>query len=315
MKNTLFIACILFVSNQCLAQTPSVNEEAAIKQVVIAETDAYVKRDFKAWVASYVDAPTTSFTVTPNGMPGGISTSSGFQKMSKGMKAWMDASPQSEMQVISRDGWLSHVNGNMAWISYDQVNLMVKTGAKITSKELKVLDKVDGQWKISATNSIWDFNHTEYGTPNPEEEDIKAVIINETEMFLDQKKDAWAENFLHEPYITWSVTNGGEPGDVLTMRGWDALNTYMNVWFGNDMSALVKEWRKAKTTRDQWQIQIRSNMAYVSYNQHVANDEKKTKMDSTETRVLEKINGKWKITMLTALADFKDATPPIKSKY
>jgi Calcium/calmodulin dependent protein kinase II association domain len=150
---------------------------------------------------------------------------------------------------------------------------------------------------------------------NPDEEDIKKLIVNETEMWLDQKHDAWAESFIHEPYLTWSVTNGGEPGDVLTMRGWEALNEYMGAWFKNDMSALTKEWRKAKTTRDQWQIQIRGNVAYVSYNQHSENDEKKTKSDSTETRVLEKINGKWKITMQTTLADFKDATPPIRSKY
>lgn len=148
---------------------------------------------------------------------------------------------------------------------------------------------------------------------NSEEEAIKTAIVNETEMWLDQKHDAWAESFIHEPYLTWTVTNGGEPGDALTMRGWDALNSYMDKWFSNDRSALTKEWRKAKTTRDQWQIQIRGNVAYVSFNAH--SDGEKQKMDMTETRVLEKINGVWKIAMQATVADFKDAVPPIRSKY
>ena len=148
---------------------------------------------------------------------------------------------------------------------------------------------------------------------NADEEAIKAVIVNETEAWLDQKYDVWAESFVHEPYLTWAVTNGGEPGDVLTMRGWEALDAYMEKWFKNDMSALTKEWRKAKTTRDQWQIQIRGNVAYVSFNQHGEGEKQKT--DSTETRVLEKSNGIWRITMQTTLLDFKDAVPPIRSKY
>ena len=313
MKNTLLLCFAFFFSMQLHGQAPSVSsDEEAIKKVIVREFDAFVKRDFKTWADTYVDAPTTTFMVTDANTSGSLFAMSDFQKISKGMKGMFDSGSKSTMSLANRDGWLIRIKGEMAFAIYNE-EFLLANGTKIKGKTQKVMEKVNGQWKIATTSAICDFNNAVMPTPNPEEEAIKSVIINETEMWLDQKHDAWAESFIHEPYFTWSVTNGGEPGDVLTMRGWDALNTYMGAWFKNDMSALTKEWRKAKTTRDQWQIQIRGNVAYVSFNQH--GEGEKQKRDSTETRVLERINGVWKIAMQTTLMDFKDATPPIRSKY
>ncbi len=150
---------------------------------------------------------------------------------------------------------------------------------------------------------------------NTEEEAIKKVLIHETEMWLDRNLEAWSASFVHEPYLTWTVTNGGDPGDVVTMRGWEALETFMRGWFQGNTAELAKEMRKSKMTRDQWNIQIRGDIAYVSFEQHSEDDEKHTKSSSTETRVCEKTNGVWKVAMQATLADFKDATPPIRSKY
>lgn len=147
------------------------------------------------------------------------------------------------------------------------------------------------------------------------EEDIKKFIVDETGYWIDGNFEKWAEGFVHEPYLLWSVTNGGEPGDVLTMRGWESLKTFMGNWFKNYNASFAKKMKQSEVTRDNWQIQIRGNVAYVSYNQHSVNADTKQILDSTETRVLEKINGAWKIAMQTTLADFKDAVPPIKSKY
>jgi predicted ester cyclase len=295
--------------------TPSViNEDEAIKQVIIGESTAWAKRDTTAYFDAFAKNEITQGAWNNRNLSYGVY--SGFETLQKSVRNDVKSNPTPSYGTnMERTNWLIKLlSPEWAWVNYTQKTTTVR-GIVNTSYETRLMHKEDGKWKINVVNALWDYKNVVYPTPNPEEEDIKAVIINETEMFLDQKKDAWAENFIHEPHLTWSVTNGGEPGDVLTMRGWDALNTYMNVWFGNDMSAMVKEWRKAKTTHDKWNIQIRSNVAYVSYNQHMDNAEKQTKMDSTETRVLEKINGKWKIVMLTALADFKDATPPRKSKY
>lgn len=166
-----------------------------------------------------------------------------------------------------------------------------------------------------AAISVADGQNTAASAPNKEEEAIKKVLIHETEMWLDRNLEAWSTSFVHEPYLTWTVTNGGDPGDVVTMRGWEALETFMRGWFQGNTAKLAKEMRKSKMTRDQWNIQIRGDVAYVSFEQHSEDDEKHTKSSSTETRVCEKTNGVWKVAMQATLADFKDATPPIRSKY
>jgi hypothetical protein len=316
MKNVLFFFCLLATTSQVSAQTPSVKEdEEAIKKVAIAQTDAYIKRDFQANIACYVGSQAYYRMLTPNNNPGAVAFGTDFQKMSKDMKEWMDKKPPTEMQLTApSDGWVIRINGNMAWVGYNQYNIMVKTGAKIKSKELRVMERIDGQWKISAASSIWDFVHTEYRTPNLEEEVIKALIIKQFESFRDGDFEAWSDFFVHEPYLTWTVTNGGEPGDVLTARGWEELKATMQKVF-EAMAKAPKTVNTTKVTRDQWRVEIRGNLAYVNYNQHSENEEKQTIIDTTEIRILEKIKGVWKITTQASLADFKDARPPIRSKY
>ena len=156
MKKIFIVLLMTAVSGHTFAQT---SEEDRAKKVAIDETDAYVRRDFQAWADCYVDDPTTTFLGTPNGNPGALMASSDFQKVAQGMKNWMKASPQSEMQVLKRENWIVRINGNMAWVAYDQQNLLVKPERKINSKELKVLEKIDGRWKIAATSTVWDFKN------------------------------------------------------------------------------------------------------------------------------------------------------------
>ncbi|MEK7257670.1 MAG: hypothetical protein AAB316_23135 [Bacteroidota bacterium] len=153
-------------------------------------------------------------------------------------------------------------------------------------------------------------------TTASDEAAIKNVIISETEHFMSSDSAKWADSFVREPFLLWSVTNGSEPGDVLTMRGWNELSNFMGSWFRtNKTEEVVVEMRKETVSRDRWMIEIRGNTAWVSFNQHIENQEKKTKLDVTETRILEKINGAWKIALSSSLADFKDATPPVRTKY
>jgi ketosteroid isomerase-like protein len=335
MKNALLCICFLVLTLPILAQTtslaasmetqktaasmtPSVNtEEEAIKKVVTGATDAYVKRDFKTWADSYVDAATTSTIITPNGDPGSMRATSDFQKISKGMKSWMEASPQSEMQVTSCDGWICRINGNMAWISYDEYNVMVKTGAKIKSRELRVMEKIDSQWKISSQCSVWDFKNAEMPTPNLEEETIKKIISEEGIAFSQGNVDAFMDTYHAVPYLLWTVTNGMEPGDVLTFRGPEELKTFAQSlpWFKSFDPKNVQKHPTDTSLRDNWNIQFKNNIAIANFDEHWINDKEKQKLNLTGIKILEKINGQWKIIMTSALADFKDATPPIRSKY
>ena len=317
MKNTLFFCFIILCFSPSYAQTPSVSaDEEAIKKVALASTDAYVNRDFNTYINLYVDAPTTTSIVTPNNYPGLVVSTTDFQKISKGSKTWFEASPQSEMKVEKRDNFIIRINGNMAWIIYDQNNVMVKSGAKIKSKEFRVLEKRNGDWKISATSAIWNFAKTEYSTPNPEEEDIKKLISDEGKAFGQGNIDAFMNTQADVPYLLWTVTNLGDPGDVLTYRGAKALKEFaMSLpWFKNFKPEIAQK-PVPEPMRDNWSFQFRGNIVMVNFDEHIINDQAKTKVSGTVLKILERINGQWKLITTTALADFKDATPPIKSKY
>jgi hypothetical protein len=311
MKNALLFFCLMAISTQITAQTPSVNsEEEAVKKVIIDEMDAYITSNLEAWANAQMQTPYHSTLHKFVNVSSNVGWEKKYADAKKGFGTPNDVAYKKSYSKVNRTDWNIQIRGNVAWARWKDTWDMVN-GSVLPMYNLKILEKQNNQWRI-AHAGVYTAPEETFNQAK-EEEAIKNVIVSETEMWLDQKKDAWAESFIHEPHLTWTVTNGGEPGDVLTMRGWDALNTYMDKWFGNDMSALTKEWRKAKTTRDQWSIQIRGNVAYVSFNQR--GEGEKQKMDSTETRVLEKINGKWKIVMSSTLADFKDATPPIRSKY
>ena len=156
--------------------------------------------------------------------------------------------------------------------------------------------------------------NTSLGAQNAAETAIKSLIVNETEYFLDVNYSAWSACFVQTPDLLWSVTNGAEAGDVITNRGWEAFSKAMKTdWFDAKPDAWAKEMRKSTITRLNWNIQIRGNVAWVSYTQRSETSEQK--VESTETRVLERVKGSWKIAMQTTLTDFKDAVPAIRSKY
>ncbi|GAB2561890.1 YybH family protein [Spirosoma areae] len=152
-----FASLLLAQPNWALAQTTNADEEA-IRKVIIGETDAYVRRDFDAWAGYFVDSPQTSGVITPNGSPGSMGTRTGFADMKQGMKKWMEQSPKSEMTVEGRDIWNVKINGTMAWAMWKQHNVFKET-TKVDSQQLTVLEKIDGQWKISTSASVWDFKN------------------------------------------------------------------------------------------------------------------------------------------------------------
>jgi ketosteroid isomerase-like protein len=311
MKNITLL--LIFTLSITVLSAQNIDEEA-IKKVITTEFDAYVQRDFKTWADTYVDAPTTTFMVTPATSSGSLFAMSDFQKISKGMKGMFDSGSKSTMSLANRDGWLIRVKGDMAFAIYNE-EFLLNNGTKIKGKVQKVMEKVKGQWKIATTSAICDFNNAIIPTPHPEEEAIKKVILNETEYWMDGNYEKWSESYIHEPYLTWSVTNGGSPGDAITIRGWEAFGPPNEKNFSNRKEGFAAEMRKSKTTRDKWNIQIRGNVAYVNFKALIENEEKQSKFESTEMRVLERINGAWKIATLTAIVDFKDATPPMRSKY
>ena len=125
---------------------------------------------------------------------------------------------------------------------------------------------------------------------NPDETSIKKIIEEETLAFANADLAGWSDYFVHEPYVRWSVS------PQMYFDGWDALykgaKSFLETQSGRkDANALHK------ITRSDWNIHINGNVAWVKFVQTTEG----TAGSSQQFRVLERINGKWKISMLVAV--------------
>ena len=215
----------------------------------------------------------------------------------------------------TRSNWNIQIRGNVAWARFIET-VKQADGSDLSLHDLRVLEKQqDNKWRIALLGG---FTITEPPVPvSIEEEAIKKVIIDETKAFNEGNIEALMDAHGDVPYFQWAVTNGGEPGDALTYRSTKAFKDWaINLpWFKNYNPNNPPKPSATQMLKDNWNIQIKGNIAIVTLDEHWINEQAKTKLDVTISKILEKLNGKWKIINTAAVGDFKDATPPIRSKY
>ncbi|HEX6225695.1 MAG TPA: nuclear transport factor 2 family protein [Chryseolinea sp.] len=134
-----------------------------------------------------------------------------------------------------------------------------------------------------------------------EEEAVKKVIIAETEAFWDKDFQRLSNCWVHDDYVR--VVGWWEHGGVTVRKGWAVI--------GERMENVIKEnpeKNRQNVTRENFNIRISGNMAWVTFEQYGTDTGEKA-MDmpglSYETRILEKRNGQWKIAYVGWLLDGK----------
>ena len=124
-----------------------------------------------------------------------------------------------------------------------------------------------------------------------EEATIKKVIENESKYFWARKLDKWKSTWVQEPYIVWTAaTQDG----VRQYKGWEAWLNQVEDFFKTSPEPMP--YKKAVKKYD-YKFRIYGNGAWVSFTQE--NEGTKT----IETRIMEKINGEWKIAMVELIFD------------
>jgi hypothetical protein len=154
MKKTFLLLIMALSSLSSFAQTA---DEEAIKKVILGEFDAYINRDFQAWIGYYVDSPQNAYMITPGNGAGQLVYRTGFETMKNTAKKQFETPMKGLFDIVKREDWNFRILGNFGWVSYKST---FKVGTMlIPAAELKVLEKIDGQWKISATASIGDYKN------------------------------------------------------------------------------------------------------------------------------------------------------------
>jgi len=124
-------------------------------------------------------------------------------------------------------------------------------------------------------------------------EAIKTVIGKETQSFMNVDRKNWAETWHPAPYSYWSYSDSTGTSFV---EGWEALNKTFDEYFKTQKPS------KAKITNEWIEVRIYGNGAYARFVQKV--DDEIDRDETSQIRVLEKKEGKWKVVCVGAIAKY-----------
>jgi hypothetical protein len=127
---------------------------------------------------------------------------------------------------------------------------------------------------------------------------IKALIERETKAFFEIDYKTWADSWAQTSYSFWSFA---DTTDVNSFSGWESINKGFSEYFRTAKPS------KAAIERNWIDIKIFGNGAYARFTQHVKDNT--TRTPQAEVRVLEKINGQWKIVCVSVIAIEKENEP------
>ena len=157
LNRALLLTCVLCMSAVESSAQPTLSigdpnaEEAAVMQVIEGESAAFWQKDFDQWSSYWAHGPYVR--IMGWWEDGGISVSEGWEAISTGMKKLMDENPEPNPTagLVRRENVNMRVSDAMALVTYDQYGL--DTGDERMdmpglSRETRVLEKQDGQWKI-----------------------------------------------------------------------------------------------------------------------------------------------------------------------
>lgn len=129
-----------------------------------------------------------------------------------------------------------------------------------------------------------------------EKKAILETLNSETKAFFNRDYEGWKSKWIHEPFVTKSYMLMTDSTLSETL-GWDAIDT-----FGKTYIDQHPEPDPIPTLLDKINVRFYGDGAWVSFEQNDA-----VRGLKRETRLMEKINGQWKIAgMHTTIYGFKE---------
>lgn len=140
---------LAFLLNSCQPKVDIEKEKTAIKAVIDAETQAWIDKDGAKFADLYIhDGDQTRATLNDTAM----SVQIGWSKFGNVADSVKNADwSQMKNPKFHHDFYNIKVIGNVAWAVFSQNFSAIYKGAdyKSTSLQVMVLQKINGQWKIS----------------------------------------------------------------------------------------------------------------------------------------------------------------------
>lgn len=122
-------------------------EKTAILETLNNETKAAFQRDYESWKEKWVHDPTITKTYI-NFADSSFSESVGWDEISNFVKTFIEEHPEPEPIPTLVDDVDVRLYGNGAWVIYEQQDSL--RGLK---RETRLMEKVNGQWKIAGMHT------------------------------------------------------------------------------------------------------------------------------------------------------------------
>lgn len=270
MKTRFFILALLLGSAVTFAQNKA--DEAKIKERVVQSTiDAYALRQAE-FDAGVVDKA-TAFRASNN--------RSGYQLYTPDatLASVFGAKPR-EVKPRVENVTFKFYGPNAAFVTYDQY-LYHKP-----SKEVRMMEKKNGQWKVGSSVSLWDYNQNQF-----EEEAVRKVIETESRAFHEAKPDLLVAQWSDKPYAERQQANLMGPTGAPFLKG-DNLRSFGDSYF-KTLSPSGHTIRFAD-----YDAHISGATAWTTYTQEEIDEAGRVVTKQREIRVLERETAGWKIVFM-----------------
>ena len=164
----------------------------AIAEVIRADTLAFQREDFDAWIALWVqDDRARDVCIS---MTAGLSVLEGWDEIAAHMRRVLDRNLSCKLQEFGQQNLRVSVTGDTAWATFDGWSVF-GNGERGDTFETRILERHDGQWKFVYSSFVLRQNEGPGGLAVGL--DQKGHIVQSTQAGLDALKD--------HPYLTISA--------------------------------------------------------------------------------------------------------------
>lgn len=150
------------------AQEPAAIDEqtelAAIMKVIEAETESFYQRDYESWRKNF-SKKDYAFQAW-NNSDGTADVKRGWAEVDNGIGNYIKANPlkagetASHPKVERKNLNIHFFNPQLAYLSWDQYNSDAEMKVFTLSKDSRLMEKENGEWKILNVTSYWDYKNT-----------------------------------------------------------------------------------------------------------------------------------------------------------
>ena len=167
-KSLIIILTSYIISSSCSnIPTGKIDEEKekeAIMKVIQAETDCFFKRDYKCWQEQFTHSD-YSYQAWSNA-DGTFDASVGWESIEKNLGKFIKENPaeteeagSSHPKIVRKNVKVKFYGNYAAHLTWDQYNSDRTQKYYLQSKEVRLMEKIDNNWKIVNVSAFWNYKN------------------------------------------------------------------------------------------------------------------------------------------------------------